>query len=244
MTTPYTPTDEQRAVIDSTNPVLVVLGGAGTGKTTTAAAAARAHLERSSPQATSGPTRHLDVRHHPRVLFLSFSRASVARITERNRPILGSYRHHVDVTTFHALAWRFILRFGALIDLPNPHLTSNAEALLLPSADNLRYHDLVPNALSLLEIPAIANHARSRWSMIICDEFQDTDDRQYALLQAIKGDARLLLMGDPNQCIYANLPGAIGVKPERLYDALDLPGAMRIDLPEARTEIRRASFQP
>ena len=43
--------------------------------------------------------------------------------------------------------------------------------------------------------------------MIICDEFQDTDDRQYALLLAIKGDARLLLMGDPNQCIYANLPG-------------------------------------
>ena len=41
----YEAKGEQQDVVESTAPVLVVLGGAGTGKTTTAVAAARRHLE-------------------------------------------------------------------------------------------------------------------------------------------------------------------------------------------------------
>jgi DNA helicase II / ATP-dependent DNA helicase PcrA len=37
----YQPTSAQRALIDARDPVLLVLGGTGTGKTSTAAAAAR-----------------------------------------------------------------------------------------------------------------------------------------------------------------------------------------------------------
>jgi DNA helicase-2/ATP-dependent DNA helicase PcrA len=233
--TPYNPCDEQRAVIGSTDSVVVVLGGAGTGKTSTAAAAARAHLERSDARRSAAAASHraASAPGPDRVLFLSFSRASVARIIDRSRTILGPYSDRVEVTTFHALAWRLIRRFGSAIDLPDPYLLTKAQAMLFPGIKALQYRDLVPKAMELLDLPVVAAHVRRRWSLIICDEFQDTDDRQYALLRAIRGNARLLLLGDPNQCIYAGLPDAVGVSPARLKAALDLPGAIFIELPEA-----------
>ncbi len=232
----YSPAEEQRQVIDATDPVLVVLGGAGTGKTTTAAVAARAHLERRDAE------RKLDARLSlrmprtgpiDRVLFLSFSRSSVARIADRSRTILGPYRERVEITTFHALAWRIIKRFGAVVDLAEPYLLTRAQAMLFPSTDALQYKHLVPQAREILDTPAVRDHLQARWSLIICDEFQDTDDGQYDLVEHIRGDARLIFLGDPNQCIYANLPDAVGVTPERLEQALVLPGARKIELPEA-----------
>jgi DNA helicase II / ATP-dependent DNA helicase PcrA len=49
----YTPIGTQNDVISTTAPVAVVLGGAGTGKTITAAAAAAAHLRARTPPASS-----------------------------------------------------------------------------------------------------------------------------------------------------------------------------------------------
>jgi DNA helicase-2/ATP-dependent DNA helicase PcrA len=254
--TTYKPCRKQRAVIDSTGDVVVVLGGAGTGKTTTAAAAARAHLERSDAlRSASGISRRAASSPGPdRVLFLSFSRASVARITDRSRTILGPYSDRVEVTTFHALAWRLIRRFGSAIDLPDPYLLTKAQAMLFNVTGALHYRDLVPKAMELLKLTAVADHVQRRWSLIVCDEFQDTDDRQYDFLCAIRGDARLILLGDPNQCIYASLPDAVGVSPGRLMAALNLPGSRLIELPEAShrdpsgvipaaaAEIRRRKF--
>jgi DNA helicase-2/ATP-dependent DNA helicase PcrA len=231
----YRPSDEQRDIIEATDPVLVVLGGAGTGKTATAAAAARAQLERADavrPVAAASSRRPRTVGPE-RVLFLSFSRASVARITERSRSIVGPYRDRIEVTTFHALAWRIIQRFGGVADLAEPYLLTRAQAMLFPGAEALRYKDLVPRALDVLKAPAVREHLKARWSLIVCDEFQDTDDGQYALLESVRGGARLILLGDPNQCIYANLPDAVGVSPERLEHACLLPGARRVELPEA-----------
>lgn len=231
----FTPNPTQLEVIESTDPVLLVLGGAGTGKTTTAAAAARHHLEAGGQ--TAAPTRftsqHADAPR--RVLFLSFSRASVARIIERSGPLLGSSAGQVEVTTFHALAWSVIRRFGSLIDRPDPYLMTEAQAkLFAPDERVLRYPDLVPRGLDLLSIPAVHDHLNSRWSLIICDEYQDTDEAQFQLIKKVRGtDTRLVLLGDPNQCIYASLPGVVGVGPARLASALALPGARQVDLPEA-----------
>jgi len=233
--TVYTPGDKQREIIDAEDEVLVVLGGAGTGKTTTAAAAARAHLQRrDQDRADDGPwPRAVSTQARDRVLFLSFSRASVARITERSRSILGPYRDRVEITTFHALAWRMITRFGSVIDLPEPYLMSRAQSMLFSVPGTLQYKDLVPSALRTLVVPAVRSHVQARWSLIICDEFQDTNDSQYDLLERIRGDARLLLLGDPDQCIYAGLPDSVGVSPKRLVNALGLPGARDIVLPDA-----------
>ena len=226
MAVTYQPTPAQQAVIDARDPVLLVLGGAGTGKTSTAAAAARAALEGQTTGGTSG-------HGTPRALFLSFSRAAVAQILDRTAGILGPYQEQVEITTYHAFAWTLIERFGSAVGLPEPVMATEAELKLFQPSGAIRYRDMIPLALRLCRVPAIAAHLRSRWSMIVCDEFQDTDDGQFRLLTAIRGDARLLLLGDPNQCIYASLPNAAGVGPERLAAALALPGARQVILSEA-----------
>ena len=79
-----------------------MLGGAGTGKTVTAAAAARAHLIRRDAAGRRGE----------RVLFLTFSRTAVTQILDRSRGILKDVADRVDVLTFHGFAWRLITDFG------------------------------------------------------------------------------------------------------------------------------------
>lgn len=97
--TAFEPNCEQRDVM--TDPVLLVLGGAGTGKTTAAANAAVEHLRLAGARrGRRDPT--------PRVLFLSFSRASVAQVVERSSGVLGERLSQVEFTTFHGLAWQLV----------------------------------------------------------------------------------------------------------------------------------------
>ncbi|WP_435204117.1 UvrD-helicase domain-containing protein [Micromonospora sp. bgisy143] len=229
----YQPDPTQRQVVDADDPVLLVCGGAGTGKTTTAAAAVRAHLQRvDDHHATTAVPRQRTRRPAARALFLSFSRSSVAQILDRTADVLGPYQPRVETTTFHAFAWRMLVRWGGTIGLAEPRMLSETEAKLFRVRDTVRYRDMLPRALELCAVPAVREHLQARWSIIVCDEFQDTDDRQFELLTSIRGDARLLLLGDPNQCIYSELPDAVGVGPERLDTTLELPGARRIDLPD------------
>jgi len=51
---------------------------------------------------------------------------------------------------------------------------------------------------------AAAQRMRARWSVVLVDEFQDTDPVQWAVLQhAFADHVRLVLIGDPKQAIYA-----------------------------------------
>ena len=83
----YIPDPVQRQVIDAHDPVLLVLGGAGTGKTITAAATARVRLERIEQQRTASTATAASRAPQPvpRALFLSFSRSSIAQIPRPNR---------------------------------------------------------------------------------------------------------------------------------------------------------------
>lgn len=220
----FDPDGAQRQVIDAADPVLLVLGGAGTGKTTTAAAAVRNELEQRDGEHLGRP------RRTSRALFLSFSRAAVSQTLDRSADVLGPYQDRVQTTTYHAFAWDLIRRFGNVVGLPAPELTSAAEARLFTTRSKVLYKDLLPLALRICRVPAVAAHLQTRWSVIVCDEFQDTDRNQFQLLTTIRGSARLLLLGDLNQCIYRKLPGVVGVGPERVADALALDGARQIDL--------------
>src|SRR5262249_31323309 len=97
----FQPRPGQEAVLTVTNAVVVALGGAGTGKTTVAAAAVRQILDRAA--ATRGPRR---------ALFLSFSRAAVSQIVDRMTTVLGPQADYVEITTFHAFAWSLLRRWG------------------------------------------------------------------------------------------------------------------------------------
>ncbi|OBA42046.1 UvrD-helicase domain-containing protein [Gordonia sp. 852002-51296_SCH5728562-b] len=210
--TEFEPTAEQRRVIECTQPLLVVLGGAGTGKTTTACAAARAHLERQNVT--------------DRVLFLSFSRASVGRVLQRARGVVGPWGSQIDVTTFHALAWSIVRRFGAVVGHENPVLRPPAYQRLLEDPEALGYDDLIPLALKVLEeSAAVRRHVERRWGLVIVDEYQDTGDLQTELIDSVSTGSRRMLLGDPNQCIYASFLSGAGVRAERIEDAADEAGA-------------------
>jgi DNA helicase-2/ATP-dependent DNA helicase PcrA len=236
-------TPEQREVVDGTEPTLLVGGGAGVGKTTTALWAARHQLNQS------------DTAPHQRVLFLTFSRTAVAQILSRARRVLVGVGDRVEILTFHGLAYRLLCDFGRYAGLARtPLLQGMSERKLADGGgDALAYDDLLPLALDLL---APGNPIRDlitdRWSMVICDEFQDTDDTQWRLLELLGDQARLLLLADPNQMIYG---WRSGVDESRLAAArarpetreILLPNASYRDptqvLPTAAEDIRRRRFQ-
>ena len=223
----YRPLGKQQDVCDSQASTLLVLGGAGTGKTATAAAAARAHLLRRDALAPPGAARD-------RVLFLTFSRTAVSQILSRSKGILGEIASRVDVFTFHGLSWQFICDFGRYTGHGNrPCLRGEAESKLFKDDPNvLSYNDLLPEALKILNLPHIGSLAQRRWSLVICDEFQDTDSEQWTLLEHLTATGnRLLLLGDRNQMIYDRLPGRRGVGAIRLTTALARPSAEQIPLP-------------
>jgi exodeoxyribonuclease V beta subunit len=70
------------------------------------------------------------------------------------------------------------------------------------------YDDLLTRleqTLSAAGGDAVAERLRARWSVVLVDEFQDTDPVQWDIVQRAFGDGKttLVLIGDPKQAIYA-----------------------------------------
>lgn len=201
-------TPEQRTAIVSDARRLLVFGGAGAGKTTVALWCARQQLERA-------------VSTSERALFLTFSKAAVRELSGRATQALGGVADSVEVHTFHSFAHRLLLAFGRYIGLglDTPTLQSPPQVDLLGrDRSRLVYDDLLPHALTILRTPLLRRLLAPRWSIVICDEFQDTDDLQWELLNELATNARLALFADPNQMIYTFLRSR-GVGPERVEAA-------------------------
>ena len=74
------------------------------------------------------------------------------------------------------------------------------------------YDDLLTQVRDALEQPdsLAAPRMRNRWSVVLVDEFQDTDPVQWDVLRrAFVGHATVVLIGDPKQAIYAFRGGDI-----------------------------------
>ncbi|MGJ9411070.1 ATP-dependent helicase [Aeromicrobium sp. CF4.19] len=70
-------------------------------------------------------------------------------------------------------------------------------------ANTIDHTDLVFQAVRLLQDPDVRERWRRRLRLVVVDEYQDTDPLQVALLQALAGDGRdLVVVGDPYQSIY------------------------------------------
>ena len=196
---------QQRKVVDAvvdSDASILVLGGPGTGKTTTALWSARTFLEtfKETP---------------PRVLFLTFSRSAVNQITSRSPGVLSGFEDRIEVSTFHAIAYRILCAFGRYTGygtaMPSVQ-TETRRKLLGYDGNKLRYDDLIPDALKILASSTrIRQLLASRWGLVICDEAQDTNELQWNLLQTL-ASRKLLLLGDVNQMIYTFI---LGVSPER-----------------------------
>ena len=86
----------------------------------------------------------------------------------------------------------------------------------------LRAHELWLNK------PHILNHYRERFTNVLVDEFQDTNNIQYAWIRMLAGDSgRVIIVGDDEQSIY----GWRGAQVENIQRFLqDFPGAETIRL--------------
>lgn len=77
----------------------------------------------------------------------------------------------------------------------------------------MHYNDLLTQLADALEKPGspARDRMRQRWSVVLVDEFQDTDPVQWQVLdRAFSGHARaMVLIGDPKQAIYAFRGGDI-----------------------------------
>lgn len=67
----------------------------------------------------------------------------------------------------------------------------------------LDYTELIHRAVLLAQRPEVQRKLRREFKVVFVDEYQDTDPGQVALLQALAGDGRdLVVVGDPDQSIY------------------------------------------
>jgi DNA helicase-2/ATP-dependent DNA helicase PcrA len=117
-------TDTQKAIVDAQGHLLIT-GGPGSGKTTVAIlkAAALAHSGLLPGQS---------------ILFLSFARATVARIIEaidEEKALASNIKRRIDVDTYHAFFWRILKTHGYLVGLPRQLelITPPNEAIALSS---------------------------------------------------------------------------------------------------------------
>ena len=234
---------KQREVVDSVlknDNKILVLGGAGTGKTTVALWCARKLLEQ--PIDTI-PTR---------VLFLTFSRSAVSQIVRRSPGIISGYEHNTEIMTFHSLAYRLLSSFGRYIGFGkgSPSIESEARRKLFGrTPGQMIYSDLLPSTIQLLNNTEILRLVHLRWQLIICDEVQDTNEEQWEMLELI-APRKLLLLGDDRQMIYTFIKG---VSPERfakirasVNQVIELPSVSHRDpsgaIPALAEAIRQRRF--
>ena len=186
----------QLAVVSAVRPPrsrVFVEGGPGTGKTTTALAAACEVLENSRSDSRR------------RALVVTFSRSAVAQIENNLRDSWTTVDDRIEIVTLDGLALRIVSGFGRYHGrgIQPPRIQSRASKKVRQvDRSRYQYEELVPLALGMLRQSAkLLNLLRSRWCLVVCDEFQDFTETQRELVELICKD-RLLLLGDRNQHIY------------------------------------------
>ncbi len=185
---------------------VLVTGGPGSGKTTLALLKAQRLT--------------LTLKPGQRVLFLSFSRAAVRQVLIRCKDTLtAGERGQIAVKTYHAFCMEILKSHGRLLNGKHPRI-------LFPGPERLarsRYDGDWPTevqrlasevgryAFSTFADRAADLLARScsvrelisdTYPVIVLDEFQDTDDAQWALVQQLALSSSLITLADPDQRIF------------------------------------------
>ena len=201
---------EQRQRLLRTDGNILVRGGAGSGKTTIALAKACADLD----GARLGPL--------GKALFLSFARATVARVAEQATATLPrALMSRIEINTYHGFAWTILkshayllcAKQGVSLLLPaqaRAHLAGldgdarPARQRELFNRDGLVAFDLFPTLLTELfqAAPALATAYARAYPLIIVDEFQDTNAEEWQMVTQLGRHSRLIALGDPKQRIY------------------------------------------
>ena len=234
---------------------LLVLGGPGSGKTTTAILKAD-ELVRNRKVSTQ------------KILFLSFARATVSRVLEavkQHSLLTEETKRYIDVDTYHAFFWGIIKTHGYLLGLPKKLsiLPSTEEAVSLSEIrsdyiaekklskiqraekscrekkeqERLAYEDgkicfdlfanLVASLLGRsLKIRRLISLA---FPTVILDEFQDTNSKEWDVVKELGKNSTLISLADPEQSIY----DFRGADPNRIKHYREWAEPLEFDLGKA-----------
>ena len=99
----------------------------------------------------------------------------------------------------------------------------------------LDFDDMAPRVVRALRSPttgpALVELLRSRYKVVLLDEFQDTSPDQWAVFQGLFGEqTRLFLIGDPKQAIYGFRGGDVHAYLRAQKDLRDRPGTEQVAL--------------
>lgn len=201
---------EHRQRLLRTEGNILVRGGAGSGKTTIALAKACADLNADR------------LGQLGKALFLSFARATVARVAEQATATLPrELIPRIEINTYHGFAWTILKSHGYLLSAKlgvSLLLPAKARAYLAGLDDDARpvrqrelfntegliAFDLFPTLLTELfqAAPMLAAAYARAYPLIIVDEFQDTNIEEWQMINQLGQHSRLIALGDPKQRIY------------------------------------------
>lgn len=216
---------DQRRRLLATEGHIAVRGGAGSGKTTIALAKACEDLAVGRLGRTG------------KALFVSFARATVARVAEQATASLPRDQlARIEINTYHGFAWSILrshayllgTRPGVSLLLPAhersrlagvPEQDRARELRRLFEEEGLVAFDLFPTILAeLLDlIPVVARAIGNAYPVIFLDEFQDTNAEEWAMIARLGRHSTLIALGDPKQRIY----DFKGADPRRFDDFIE-----------------------
>jgi DNA helicase II / ATP-dependent DNA helicase PcrA len=217
---------ERQRLLDCDGHAMVV-GGPGSGKTTIALKKALVRIEAG-------------LRPGQAVLFLSFSRAAVARIGQASRMQLPrEKRALLNVQTFHSFFWELLKTHAYLLGAPRKisilmpqdervrsggikrDKEPNKWAAWLKERDNLftteghiAFDLFAPKAAMLLaESNLICGLIAEQFPLVIVDEAQDTGPDAWRCIELLSSSTQVICLADLEQQIFDHLPG---IGPERI----------------------------
>lgn len=226
---------QRQSILDKDGAILVT-GGPGSGKTTIALAKAKLVIERGLSPGQS-------------VLFLSFSRAAVARVAEAsNTQLPAALQGKLSIQTFHSFFWRILQAYGYLLGAPRSLrlLMPHDEAAMRHEFENNggdwnvererlfrevgrvvfdlfapKAHELLSRSVRLRELFS------SCYPLIVVDEAQDTAEDQWQCVRLLSAGTQMMCLADLDQQIYDFRPGVSSNRVMHIMAALQ---PLRVDL--------------
>jgi superfamily I DNA/RNA helicase len=172
--------EQREAVLHADGPMLV-LAGAGTGKTSVL---------------TRRIARLIETGVKPEeILALTYTRKAACEMKERVFGLFGSNAKKIRIGTFHSLALEIVRRYSHVVGLNSPPTIG----------EGMTFDRLLILAAEILSLSETAKaELRQQFGYVLVDEYQDTNAVQFSILRSLLSvEENLFVVGDDDQSIFS-----------------------------------------